>query len=275
MTSDNQAMPEVIRRSCTWRTGGLPRTRRCTFYCQIVGKGPPGHHPAPQPLVERPLPMSTCAALNDQTAAPTTQTRHSRSTSTSSTTHCSFAPVTAGIRVVRGQGVDGVPVAPFLGRAAACRAGRTRNRRRDQGTPVRGACHDAVPAGPGEHASWDRDAVERFGRVLDWSDCVFDEFSGWFNGKTSPVQLFWHSLDLAVTPLLRTSSTAHRGRRRHAGGLLAGADLVRLLGRRRQRPGRHLLLLHQCPEAPLRCATNRYHRGLGRIRQRIACAPLP
>jgi Family of unknown function (DUF5996) len=50
-----------------------------------------------------------------------------------------------------------------------------------------------------EHASWDREAIERFGRVLDWSDAVFEEFSGWFNGKTSPVHLFWHSLDLAVT----------------------------------------------------------------------------
>lgn len=50
-----------------------------------------------------------------------------------------------------------------------------------------------------EHSSWDRNAIERFGRALDWSDSVFDEFSGWFNGKTSPVHLFWHSLDLAVT----------------------------------------------------------------------------
>jgi len=50
-----------------------------------------------------------------------------------------------------------------------------------------------------EHRSWDRDAIERFSRVLDWSDAVFEEFSGWFNGKTSPVHLFWHSLDLAVT----------------------------------------------------------------------------
>jgi hypothetical protein len=50
-----------------------------------------------------------------------------------------------------------------------------------------------------EHASWDRDAVQRFARILDWSDDVFEQFSGWFNGKTSPVHLFWHSLDLAVT----------------------------------------------------------------------------
>ena len=50
-----------------------------------------------------------------------------------------------------------------------------------------------------EHASYDRDAVERFWRILDWSDSVFEEFAGWFCGKTSPVHLFWHSLDLAVT----------------------------------------------------------------------------
>jgi Family of unknown function (DUF5996) len=50
-----------------------------------------------------------------------------------------------------------------------------------------------------EHASYDRDAVERFWRVLDWSAGVFEEFSGWFCGKTSPVHLFWHTFDLAVT----------------------------------------------------------------------------
>jgi hypothetical protein len=50
-----------------------------------------------------------------------------------------------------------------------------------------------------EHASWGRDAVERYGRILDWTDSVFEEFSGWFSGKTSPVHLFWHSFDLAVT----------------------------------------------------------------------------
>ena len=50
-----------------------------------------------------------------------------------------------------------------------------------------------------EHASWDHDAVLRFGQILDWSDAVFEEFSGWFNGKTSPVHFFWHGFDLAVT----------------------------------------------------------------------------
>ena len=50
-----------------------------------------------------------------------------------------------------------------------------------------------------DHASYDPDAVVRFWRILDWSDSVFDEFSGWFSGKTSPVHLFWHSLDLAFS----------------------------------------------------------------------------
>jgi hypothetical protein len=50
-----------------------------------------------------------------------------------------------------------------------------------------------------EHAAYDPGAVERFWRILDWSDSMFEEFSGWFCGKTSPVHLFWHSLDLAVT----------------------------------------------------------------------------
>jgi hypothetical protein len=50
-----------------------------------------------------------------------------------------------------------------------------------------------------EHASWDRTAIERYWRILDWTDAAFEEFSGWFIGKTSPVHLFWHSFDLAVT----------------------------------------------------------------------------
>jgi hypothetical protein len=50
-----------------------------------------------------------------------------------------------------------------------------------------------------EHASYDRDAIERFWRILDWTDGVLEEFAGWFAGKTSQVHLFWHSLDLALT----------------------------------------------------------------------------
>jgi hypothetical protein len=50
-----------------------------------------------------------------------------------------------------------------------------------------------------EHASYDPEAVERFWRVLAWSGGVLEEFAGWFCGKQSPVHVFWHSLDLALT----------------------------------------------------------------------------
>jgi hypothetical protein len=50
-----------------------------------------------------------------------------------------------------------------------------------------------------EHHSYDAGAVERFWRVLDWSGTVLEEFAGWFCGKQSPVHLFWHSFDLALT----------------------------------------------------------------------------
>jgi hypothetical protein len=65
------------------------------------------------------------------------------------------------------------------------------------------------------HASYDAAAVERFWHVLDWSAGVLEEFAGWFCGKQSPVHLFWHSLDLALTRF--------SGRR---APLLPGADPV-------------------------------------------------
>ncbi|MFC9975957.1 DUF5996 family protein [Spirillospora sp. NPDC127200] len=48
------------------------------------------------------------------------------------------------------------------------------------------------------HASYDRARVEDYRRALTWVNGVFDEFQGWFTGKSSPVQLFWHSFDLAT-----------------------------------------------------------------------------
>ena len=41
--------------------------------------------------------------------------------------------------------------------------------------------------------------VEKFWRVLTWVDSVFKEFSGRFYGKTCPVHLYWHHMDLTVT----------------------------------------------------------------------------
>jgi hypothetical protein len=48
-----------------------------------------------------------------------------------------------------------------------------------------------------EHAAYDRVAVERFWRILGWTDSVLEEFAGWYCGKTSPIHVFWHSFDLA------------------------------------------------------------------------------
>ena len=50
-----------------------------------------------------------------------------------------------------------------------------------------------------EHAAYDASVSRRFLQVLQWSADVLEEFAGWYVGKTSPVHLFWHSLDLAVT----------------------------------------------------------------------------
>jgi len=50
-----------------------------------------------------------------------------------------------------------------------------------------------------DHATYDADAVTRFLRVLQWSTDVLEEFAGWYCGKTSPVHVFWHSLDLATS----------------------------------------------------------------------------
>lgn len=49
------------------------------------------------------------------------------------------------------------------------------------------------------HASYDAEAVARYHRILIATDTWFKTFSGRFTGKTSPVHLFWHSFDLAVT----------------------------------------------------------------------------
>jgi hypothetical protein len=88
-----------------------------------------------------------------------------------------------------------------------------------------------------EHASYDPDAVARFWRILDWSDGVLEEFAGWYTGKTSPVHLFWHGLDLAVTrfsgrraPLSPEASLVTREAYSHeviSFGFWAGDDKVR------------------------------------------------
>lgn len=50
-----------------------------------------------------------------------------------------------------------------------------------------------------EHHQYDVTYVERYRQVLAEVSWVFEEFAGWYRGKSSPVHLFWHSMDLAVT----------------------------------------------------------------------------
>ena len=49
------------------------------------------------------------------------------------------------------------------------------------------------------NASYDRDAVERFHRILISADTLFKRFATGFLGKISPVHFFWGSFDLCVT----------------------------------------------------------------------------
>ena len=49
------------------------------------------------------------------------------------------------------------------------------------------------------HAAYDKEYVERFWRILVGVDDILEEFRGWFIGKSTPVHLFWHSFDLALT----------------------------------------------------------------------------
>ncbi len=50
-----------------------------------------------------------------------------------------------------------------------------------------------------EHVYADPAAVHRFWQILVWASGVFSRFAGRFTGKTTPVHLFWHSFDLALT----------------------------------------------------------------------------
>jgi hypothetical protein len=90
---------------------------------------------------------------------------------------------------------DGLSVAAFYERLMGllARAGiEVRIRLRPFGVPMTTPFPNDT-----EHASYDAGAVERYWRALEWTYWVFEGFAGWFSGKASPVQLYWHSFDLA------------------------------------------------------------------------------
>lgn len=65
-------------------------------------------------------------------------------------------------------------------------------------TPVE--IEDPIPLDHDEtHKTYDREAAERFWRIVVRSHDVFTKFRAEFIGKCSPVHFFWGSFDLAVT----------------------------------------------------------------------------
>ncbi|MQY09573.1 DUF5996 family protein [Actinomadura macrotermitis] len=68
-----------------------------------------------------------------------------------------------------------------------------------------------------EHACYDPAAAARFQQALAWTDEVLTGFQGWFCGKASPVQLFWHSFDLATARFSGRPAPVPEGAGRVAG----------------------------------------------------------
>ncbi|WP_420456674.1 DUF5996 family protein [Rubrivirga sp.] len=62
-----------------------------------------------------------------------------------------------------------------------------------------------------EHASYDRDAVERWWQALVRVERVFTRFRAGFIGKVSPVHVFWGAFDLAVTRFSGRTAPPHPG----------------------------------------------------------------
>ncbi len=50
-----------------------------------------------------------------------------------------------------------------------------------------------------ENKSYDKEYVRRFHQTLVAVDDILEEFRGRFYGKSTPVHMFWHSFDLALT----------------------------------------------------------------------------
>jgi Family of unknown function (DUF5996) len=61
------------------------------------------------------------------------------------------------------------------------------------------------------HAAYDPDAANRFWRILQQSDRVFQRFRSRFIGKCSPIHFFWGAPDLAVTRFSGRRAPPHPG----------------------------------------------------------------
>lgn len=50
-----------------------------------------------------------------------------------------------------------------------------------------------------DNKSYDKEYIERFRQILLGVNDILEEFRGRFTGKSTPVHLFWHSMDIALT----------------------------------------------------------------------------
>jgi hypothetical protein len=94
------------------------------------------------------------------------------------------------------------------------------------------------------HRTCNQGHVRRFHRALVRVDRIFEEFAGRFNGKTSPVHLFWHSFDLAVTRFSDRRVSLLRRLTRLQARLTRRGHIFQVLARRPKRTRACLLLLH-------------------------------
>ncbi|MGB2693004.1 MAG: DUF5996 family protein [Thermodesulfobacteriota bacterium] len=88
-----------------------------------------------------------------------------------------------------------------------------------------------------DHASYDKKYVNRYWRILVQVNSVFEEFRAKFIGKSTPVHLYWHHADLAVTrfsgkraPAMEGGTNADKEAYSHeviSFGFWAGDDNVR------------------------------------------------
>lgn len=62
-----------------------------------------------------------------------------------------------------------------------------------------------------EHHSYDNDSVRRWWHIMLWTRDVYDQHADGFIGKTSPIHLFWHSLDLAMGQYSGRRAPEHPG----------------------------------------------------------------
>ena len=92
---------------------------------------------------------------------------------------------------------DGLTVADFYNSILANLAKLGINPR-IRAVPYEGPSTTPFPDDTANH-SYDKEYIERFHRTLVTVDSILNEFRGRFIGKSTPVHMFWHSFDLALT----------------------------------------------------------------------------